>query len=53
VLCDVSGLKHLRKLNLNSTSLSALTFEGLKVSEVKLPINFKGNQKKKGKRSVL
>ena len=28
----LAGLKHLRKLNLNSTSLSALTFEGLKVS---------------------
>jgi hypothetical protein len=31
VLIFISALKNLRKLNLNSTSLSALTFEGLKV----------------------
>ena len=29
-------MKSLRKLNLNSTNLSALTFEGLKVSNVTL-----------------
>ena len=29
---NVAAMKSLRKLNLNSTYLSALTFEGLKVS---------------------
>ena len=31
VCVDCLAMKHLRKLNLNSTRLSALTFEGLKV----------------------
>jgi len=33
---DVQALKSLRKLNLNSTHLSALTFEGLKVSALEI-----------------